>query len=313
MTIEKLHARLDTLAEFRKAGHSAPSTALVFAFDKGYVMPFKVMIYSMLRNGILCDSPVVIMSDDANIMEDEVVRCVTDEFHLIDGRLKDQLYTLARENIGRPDRHQWNKGTCLKWAVFRDCAYDNALFLDVDMLCLGDLRPLLERAPDADLVASPQFQRTMVAGADGPASPQEVAQRLRGMLDESAKPYMGRLNSGVMHVRKKLLSDAFRNELLAYASQRTQINEQSHLTHFFKNEKIKKKYKIRLVSSAYNFHESYLKQIDRIDAQDIAKFIKILHYPGSPKPWDTEIDSNIRMTTLLWWQYRISAGHFGLL
>jgi lipopolysaccharide biosynthesis glycosyltransferase len=284
-------------------GRGTERTALAFAFDSAYLTPFKAMVFSMARTGTMLDSPVYLLSDDASLFDDELVKLVADEVILIEGALRDQLYHLAEHHVGRPERASWNRGTCLKWAVFDDFDVDQVLFLDVDMLCLEPIEPLLSMRPDADVVACPQFQRAALEEEGQPAPREVLLERLDGMITERSKRYMGRLNSGVMLIRKPLLSPAFRDELLEYAGQRTAVNEQSHLTNFFREPEKRKRYRLRLISSAYNFHESYLGVVPPVDALSLLKRIKVLHYPGSPKPWLSTITKESRLSSLLWWIY----------
>jgi lipopolysaccharide biosynthesis glycosyltransferase len=294
------------------ADKEACRTAIAFAFDSGYVDAFKVMIYSMYKARTLLNCPVFVITDDAGVGSDEFVKVVADRVIVIDDETRGVLYNLAEHNVGRPARAKWNKGTCLKWACFADYGVDQLLFLDVDMLCLTPVEGLLELERDADLVGCPQFQRTMVIRDKQYMSPEEVRPLIEAMVSDENTKYANRLNSGVMVIRKPLLRQDFFNTLIAFCSQRTEVNEQSHLTSFFRDPENRSRYRMKLVSSIYNFHESYLGLIDRVDAFEILKKIRILHYPGSPKPWDAEIGAKSRLTLSLWWQYRLSAERAGI-
>ena len=291
-------------------GTDAPdpnATALAFAFDAGYIEPFKILIYSLMRAGAFVDHPVFIYSDDPGVFEDATVRLVADRLLPVEGTLRDDLYDVAQNHIQRNERAQWNRGTCLKWAVFADSDVEQVLFLDVDMLCLQKFDPFLSLHLQADLVGCAQFRRAMVQGIEPADEAAVIRERLFGLIDETAKKYMGRLNSGVMLVRKRLLSDDFRQQLIVFARSRNEINEQSILTHFFRAQEGEGRYVMKLVSSLYNFHESYLGVLDPIDANEVLARIKILHYPGSPKPWEARMSTDTRLSTLLWWKYRASA------
>ncbi len=273
-------------------------TALAFAFDAGYLMPFKTIVSSMVRAGTMLHSPVHIYSDDPAVFDDAFVKKVADRCILIDGDLRDQLYELAQNNVRRTERTKWNRGTFLKWAVFRPANEDQVLFLDVDMVCLAEIEPLLTLRPDADMVGCAQFQkRMMVDDNERPVSSQVLADRIQGMFDDRSRMYMGRLNSGVMLIRTKLLSDDFRNEIMAFARQGVEVNEQSQMTKFF----AQKKYRLRIISSEYNFHESYLASVDAEDARKLLAQVRILHYPGGEKPWKADPSAPMRPSMKLWW------------
>ncbi len=100
-----------------------------------------------------------------------------------------------------------------------------------------------------------------------------------------------------MLIRKKLLSDDFRNEIMAFARQGVEVNEQSQMTKFF----AQKKYRLRIVSSEYNFHESYLASVDPEDARKLLAQVRILHYPGGEKPWKADPSTALRPSMKLWW------------
>jgi hypothetical protein len=237
-----------TIANLEKAGLLSierrlpvtPSTAdvgICFAFDTGYLLPFKVMIYSMARAGTLLDLPITIYSDDPAVFEDPVVKAAVDRPRLIEGSRRDILYGLARDTVERPARAGWNKGTFLKWAVFEPTDLQAMLFLDVDMLCLGPLEEFLT-IEGGDLLGSPQFQPTLLKGPAGPRPMGAVLANLDKMLSGAFKATtIGtvNLNSGVMLVRKPLLSEEFFSEIKQYAEKEKKINEQRHLTDFFKS------------------------------------------------------------------------------
>jgi lipopolysaccharide biosynthesis glycosyltransferase len=310
MTLAKLE-QMGVETPTRLAPRSSTSnTALAFAFDSGYLEPFRVMVYSMARAGTMLDSPIFVFSDDPAVFEDPVVALIADKIIPVDGELKDDLYFIAEHHVGRPERADWNRGTCLKWAVFAECDVDQLLFLDVDMLCLDAIDGLLDLHPDVHLVGAPQFPKSLRYDGKEAAEARLVLERLNGMISEQAKPFRGRLNSGVMLVRKPLLSAGFRERLLTYARTGIHVNEQSILTSFFREPRVASQYKLRLVSSAYNFHESYLGFIDPVDAFRLVDQIRILHYPGSPKPWRSAVTEDSRPSTLVWRTYRRSAAAY---
>jgi lipopolysaccharide biosynthesis glycosyltransferase len=274
------------------------STALAFAFDSGYLMPFKTMIASMALTKTMPLAPIYVFSDDAAVFQDPFVRAAADHQILIEGQIKDTLYDLAENHVRRSERASWNRGTFLKWAVFRDYPEHQVLFLDVDMVCLQPIEPLLSMEPNADLIGCPQFQRSVKYDINGKKQPSPViAANLRGMLDGTARKLMYRLNSGVMLARKPLLNDSFRDQLVAFARGGIEINEQSHITKFFARSSPT----LKLISSQYNFHESYLTEIESKVRDEILRDIKILHFPGNEKPWKCNPGLDLRPSLRCWW------------
>lgn len=282
----------------------APSTALAFAFDAAYRLPFKVMLASMARVGTMLDAPIHVFSADPSLLDDPFVRAATDRFVPIEGKLLEDLTDLAEHRVRRPERADWNRGTFLKWAIFQPADVEQVLFLDVDMLCLAPLEPLLAREPGTPLVGCPQFPRSLVSQDGVPLPPAVASERLERMLAGTIPEKMGRLNSGVMLVRKPLLDDALRRELFAHARTILCVNEQSHLTAFFRG----RPGSMALIESAWNFHESYLKRADPAAAARILGAVKILHYPGTPKPWMPAERPVRRPSFALWGEISRQAG-----
>lgn len=284
---------------------TTPSTALAFAFDAGYLLPFKVMLASLARAGTLTDLPIHLYSTDSGLLDDPFVRAGADRFVPVEGDLLGELTRLADERLRRPERATWNRGTFLKWAVFQPAGVDQVLFLDADMIALGRIEPLLTREPEAHLVGCPQFPRSTARDGDGPADPAVLADRLERMVRGEGAA-IERLNSGVMLLRRPVLDDAFRNELIAHAMRVVCVNEQSHLTSYFARHPGR----LKLVPSAWNFHESYLKRLSQAAADAILAQVRILHYPGAQKPW-LNLDSPARRRSLSLW--RETAAWAGLL
>ncbi len=275
---------------------ASPSTALAFAFDAGYRLPFKVMLASLTKTGTLVDLPIFVYSTDATLLDDPFVRSATDRFFLVSGALAETLEYLARERVRRPERADWNRGTFLKWSIFQPAGVDQVLFLDADMIALGPVEPLLVRAPDAQLVGGPQFPRSLARDDAGPVPAAVLADRLEGLVTGTA-PLPNRLNSGVMVVRRPLLEDDVRRALVDHAGRVVCVNEQSHLTAFF----AKRPGSLALVEPAWNFHESYLKRLPQPVAEGILSHVRILHYPGAQKPW-LDLDRPPRRRSMALWR-----------
>lgn len=291
-------------APVRQPAIGGPATALAFAFDTAYLVPFRVMLASLARAGTLMELPIFVYSTDDRLPDDPFVRVATDRFFPIAGPLAETLERLARERVRRPERADWNRGTFLKWAVFQPAGVDQVLFLDADMIALGPVEPLLGRAPDAHLVGAPQFPRSLLQDDQGPVEPAILAERLEGLVTGRG-PLPTRLNSGVMVVRRPLLDDGFRRRLVDHALRTLCVNEQSHLTAFFARQPGE----LALVESAWNFHESYLKRVPQAAAARILAGIRILHYPGAQKPW-LDADRPARRRSMALW--RETAGWAGL-
>lgn len=305
MTLRRLGVPLRDGVEIKGGGRR--KTAIAFALDRDYLEPFRVMVYSMVRAHTMLDAPVYVYSDDPAVFEDEIVARVADRTILIEGEDLRELEEVAEHHIQRAERAKWNKGTCLKWAVFDDAPVDQILFLDVDMLVLRPLEGLLSLYSKAAVICCPQFQRPNLVGHDERLPKSELARRLELLIDRQS-PHAGRINSGLMLVRKPLLNRQARAAIIAFAKSRTDVNEQSHLTYFFRRDPLGKSLKIVMASSSYNFQENYFDLIDELDALRMTRRVRVLHYAGSQKPWQARDEKLGRLTLQLWFRYRLLAG-----
>ncbi len=310
MSINKL-AELRHIKVAEDLDNALADTAIFFAFDSGYLMPFKVMLLSMAQTGTLTANPIIICSDDPAVFEDPIVRLVVDRPVLLEGRLRQTLYELAEHSVGRPERANWNRGTFLKWAVFDDYGFDHILFLDVDMLVLKPLAGLAAYRSGADLLTCPQFKPSLYRRkGQGRLPAARIARNLSCMISgDFASVHHRRMNSGMMLLGRQTANANFRDELVAFAADRTELHEQAHLMAFFDAHP---SWKVKLAPAAYNFQERYLGEVDPCRGLDLLSQIAVLHYAGK-KPWQSKLAPNSRLSTLLWWNMRHAARMSGLL
>jgi len=272
----------------------SPDVTLAFAFDSGYAECFKVMLASMAENGVLCQNPIVIYTDDEQLQNDPIVAAAADRISILSGERKKRLYTLAKDNVKRPERADWNRGTFLKWCIFEQQETSKLLFLDVDMLTLNSLDGLLNAFPDKPLVTCPQFQQSIrTENTDA-----QLLNMLKGEFDNKHK---NRINSGVMLVNNELLSDNFFDEITKFASERVSIHEQGLLSEYFASNKNM----LGMASSCYNYQDSYLRLASETVYQTILKDISVIHYAGGVKPWlDTSKPVEELDSIKIWHHYK---------
>lgn len=275
------------------------NTTIAFALDAGYLEYFKVMLVSMAHTGTLINCPIALYTDDANVFDDPIVKLTVDKKRLIPKSRQEIIYDLAKNNVQRPERGNWNKGTFLKWSVFEKQETDQLLFLDVDMICLQKLEGLFSIMPDKNLLTSPQFQLYLKKEKKDQA-PKILENLSDGKFD---KAHAWRINSGLMLIRRNFLSNDFFNEITNFAKSRVDFHEQAHLSSFFKE----KKELHGMISSKYNFQENYLKLLSVEMQVEMAKKIAVLHYAGGEKPWSLTPNLKNRYTSLLWHSYRTLA------
>lgn len=275
-----------------------PSVTIAFALDMGYLECFKVMLYSMAYSKTLLDAPIALYTDDPLLLQDSLVKAIVDKPVLISESRKGVIYNLAKNNVKRPERGQWNKGTFLKWCVFEEQETDQLLFLDVDMICLKPLEPLLQIDPSTRILTCPQFQNNLKDAES------DVFHNLKKMLEgEFDSVHTRRVNSGVMAVRKELLDSEFFHEITQYARSSISLHEQGHMSDFFREHPGM----LRMVPARYNFQEHYLNAVNSDQQDDLLRDISVLHYAGRSKPWAMRPEQCWRKTLMLWHVYKTCA------
>ena len=282
---------------------------LIFAFDSGYSLPFKVLLFSLYQAGTMLSCPIRIYSDDPSLWDDPIVAAVADEITVLDDSVQLGIDYLAQNCLRRQKRSHWNRGTFLKWRMFEPQATSRALFLDVDMLCLRPLEPMVEGSCTADLAAVPQFNKWIRVEGEGQRTRAEIGKTLSEMVQgrysegafaRQSRGSRSRLNSGVMLVGNRLLTSDFRMDLIAQSKDRSDVNEQGLISqYFFKSAD----YKRRMIPAAYNFQEGYLDYVGQSTAAKLMEKICILHYAGGGKPWSAPPDSVSRPSLLLWYEF----------
>ncbi|MBP6735911.1 MAG: hypothetical protein KA139_00635 [Rhodobacteraceae bacterium] len=285
---------------------SGQDVSLAFAFDANYLFLWKVAIRSLACSGNFIDSPIIVYTDDPLVLADPVVRKVTDRVVLLEEPRKKLLYALARENVQRgKERAQWNRGTFLKWAVFEEHATEAVLFLDVDMIFLDKFDTVLLDLSDRSFICCRQYHGEHRQSADGTRlTPDQSAQVVTSMIRCKLEGFHPRsINSGMMLLRRPLLSDDFFGIITDHARSAVLINEQRHFTTFFQARPDQ----IAFISPRFNFQEHYLGQLTWDEQRRMLGKISVLHYAGSGKPWKVSASASFRPSSALWHWHRTEA------
>jgi lipopolysaccharide biosynthesis glycosyltransferase len=305
MTLQKIGLNHDPASPF----FSTKDITLAFAFDRNYLELWKVAVYSLAYSENFLDSPITIYTIDKAVFEDPVVKLVADRLCLIEGNKREVLCNLAKHNVKRKERSNWNQGTFLKWAVFEKHSTSSALFLDVDMIFLKKFDVKLASLSSKPFVCIRQYHGEHKHNASKERiSAIESEKNLKLMIDGSLEGFYPRsINSGFMLLGSEMLSDDFFSEISSFAEKSIAINEQRHFTNYF----FDKTELIDFISYRYNFQESYLSQLDWNGQRRILKSISVLHYAGHDKPWKLPATAIFRPSTALWhWYSSMANKHF---
>ncbi len=170
-----------------------------------------------------------------------------------------------------PDRRLF--AALLKIEAFRIKNYDTVVFLDTDMLCLGDISYLFEL--DVPFAACP-------AGKDGVKKDTIANTYRRGQ----------NFNSGVMVIGKPYLSERMHQKILRGAKSGPHA-DQEILNPFFRFRRI------YCLDHRYNYNAIFFWTGDKTDDPGV----KILHFAGE-KPLERPELQRMR----IWFEYRRAAG-----
>ncbi len=305
-----IRALLDKgLLPFEPRASRSHEVSIMFAFDWAYLHLFKTAIASLAYSSNFLDSPLVVYTDDRRVLEDKLVQLCADKLVLLEGAKKALLHTLAENHVKRPERAEWNKGTFLKWMIFEQQPTDMALFLDVDMIFNEKFDDMLMQVCDRPFNAVPQFKPHLYKRSDDTLLDKSTCfKNFSKALDAHYTGAMlTNINSGLIFLRKEMLSDDFFREITDFAvAQGKSVNEQVKFTEYFKRYPRK----LRLLSCSYNFQELFLQRVSNDDARALLKRIHVLHFAGGGKPWtklpDIAKDST-RLTQGLWHWHRTLA------
>lgn len=288
-----------TVAGKKPSESSPPSSALAFVFDRKFLDPFKVLLFSLARTGSFTGLPVIVFTQDEMVAGDDIVKQVADEVIFIKEDDISKFSVISRERI--PDQYKLDwipKYTFLKWLIFDDYDLTQLVFIDADIVCLNRADGLLATESDAGLVGCPRFMETLFSEEGGKRLPErQIFSNLRNMVRGNFDDKHIRLNSGVLMLRNNVLSSKFREDLLAFSSRRQHVNEQSYITSFFKKSK---EYKMDLISSKYNFGAGSLAYLPvHLQIQILCEVV-FLHFPGPRKPWIGDLTDDARLTHMIW-------------
>jgi len=285
---------------WRNAPPIGTNAALAFVLDATFLHSFKVLLYSLANTRSFLDLPILVFTQDNKVSNDEIVKAVSDEIRLIS---EQDINIFSRVAGGRvPERYKLDwipKFTFLKWLLFNDSVYKHLIFIDADIVALSNADGLLEDSITSDLDCGLVFRDSLFTNGDVPLKESTIASNLLGMIKRTFPVDTYRLNTGVMGIKNKCLTKAFREELLLLASNNSYVNEQSYVTKFFEKNS---EFSIYHLSARYNFGAGSLSYLSISAQLKLLREISLLHFPGSSKPWLQPVNTNTRFSHIIWRQ-----------
>jgi lipopolysaccharide biosynthesis glycosyltransferase len=274
------------------------ATALVFVLDSGYLPGLKTLCYSLCVHKSLLHMPVLVISNDPAVVNDDFINLIADQTRLISEQEISEFQGISAKRVEKRLRLKWiPKYTYLKWFMFDEYGYDRLLFIDTDIVCLKAIDDLLEMT-EADLIGGPVFGKSLRHGKEGKLSQQAMDRKI-WKFSFQKEPKGTRLNTGVLGVSRKLLDPAFRNELIAYAERHEFSVEQVALRSYVSETE---KASLKLISPTYNFNHFYLDRLSaHFQTRALGK-IKLLHFAGAlENPWT--LSSPRTLPEFIWHAY----------
>ncbi len=236
-------SRFARLLAARRAGASESGRrSVVTVLDDAFAEYFRVLLFSIKEHQPRFDVDVVVLHSGSGLSERNrslVSRLHPVRFVLVDERPYERFF-----RVTPPRLHP----ALLKLEVFNLGQYASVLFLDSDMLCLGDIGPLL--ALDVPFAACP-------AGEDAARK-----ERLKNSFHRGVG-----FNTGVMVIGKRYLDGRAYRRLLHGRLRPSPTGDQDILNRFFRFRRV------FCLDHRYNYHAQFFWKGDETD-------VKILHYAG---------------------------------
>jgi lipopolysaccharide biosynthesis glycosyltransferase len=225
---------------------------------------FRVLLFSIIKHNPGFDLPLVILYSETlsplSTGEQEHIRAMYPNvtFEVIDEKPFARFFPVTP-----PRLHP----ALLKLDIFRPRGFDRVIFLDADMLCLGDLSGLF--GLDVSFGAS-------LAGKD-----REKKERMKNRF----KFRLG-FNTGVLTIGKKYLDGGMYRRLMHQKVKPCPTADQDILIRAFRWKRV------WCLDHRYNYHAQFFWKGDESD-------VKILHYAGA-KPLEQPREARMK----IWFAYR---------
>ena len=264
----RLVSMVFSLLPSAKPAHEASPPAIVTVLNDAFVEYFRVLLFSIRKHNPGFDLPVVILHSRTlsplSLSQRDQLLSVHANIDFLE--VDESPYT-SFFPVTPPRLHP----ALLKLEIFAARGYERLLFLDADMLCLGDLRELF--ALSVPFAACP-------AGKD-----RAKKERLRNDFHRRRG-----FNTGVMMIGKDHLDGRTYTKLLRQRLAPCPTADQDILNRFFRWKKV------YCLDHRYNYHAQFFWKGDETD-------VKILHYAGA-KPLEAPKEDRMKV----WFAYREEMG-----
>jgi lipopolysaccharide biosynthesis glycosyltransferase len=269
----------------------------------------------MIATGTFPNLPILMISDDAEVFEDEFIKQVVDVKRLVTAGDKEDFRRVMADKVKDVYRLDWiAKYTFLKWLMYDNFGFRTLVYIDSDMVFTSKGGSFLDKHKGVDFVCCPMFPLKEPLEAefqDGrlrdinvpyPVEPSDYYRFLYSFIHRKQSLSTARINSGIQVIGERLLTSTFRSALLELAASKPYPNEQSVMTAFFKKNRT---YTTEFASPVYNFKSSFLDRMPVVQGMDILKHVVNLHYIGARKPWMKPPAAPSGLAHMIWWKYAV--------
>ena len=278
--------------------------------DDDYIPGLIIFMESLLRHNPWFNLPYVIFSDSDKELQPKHKDLLLKIYpHFIFSNLDETYSPIKRKNKNNL-RHARFTQTYLGLSAFNLSEFDRVLYLDTDLLCLGNIQTILEETKSADFVGVYDRQRDHTARKYF-----ETQNQNRSFKTVSSEDFDHNINTGIYVINKRLLTDRVFKDLFDYAehgirstndpegdpevihrhlSKQKSLGDQEVINYYLSQQK---GLKIAYAPLCYNTSTRLCKS--RISSRKILQEKPlILHFLGD-KPWFKELN-----TRGPWWWIR---------
>ena len=247
------------------------STCIVTVVDENYLPGFQCLLHSVRTVGKLDRIPIVAILRDPALAQHRYLKQV--DLIVLPNEEENESFAIIAKNGGIAE-------TFLKLLAFKNFGFDRNIFLDCDLLCLNDARPLLNIGTDFAAVAS--IMQDLEIDSSTALSRAETLGTLEyeALLFGNGAHWHGwKINSGVMVLRP---DDLLAGRLMEYAKSRAFRHDQHCINEFWRSNMGFPR--IEYLPQRFNLVRHVFDSLGQTSFRRAIPRTIFLHYTG-PKPW----------------------------
>jgi len=253
--------------------------AIVTVTDSNFLAGTQVLLYSFLKNNPEFDGDIIILESDLKEKEkSSLLQFPNLRFEQPNKTLLERLEILSNywPVAAKKSKHFYSL------EIFRLNQYDKLLFLDSDMLCIGNLYDLFLT----------NYEKELLVVADSLSHNKKLREKQSFIPCEiknlkEVGEYYPSFNSGFMMVNFKVLSSTTYTDLLKMINPIVfHKNQTQHSDQYLLNENFEGK--VEFLDKGYNYLLNVFPKMEIDKIKDPTNKIKIIHYLEYTKPWTTE-------------------------